>query len=193
MAKGIFCHSNLVREESNLQASTFLQTTGYNSALAALICEDHAAGMSLANCCRRPGFPSRRTVAEWADNNPDFAETLNKCKLLYADSLVEEMLVIADDSSDDYRDVTRRDGSVERVFDHEHASRSKLRVDVRKFVASRLNRDQWGDSKHIDIDAKILNVHLTDDELDKRLEQARAKLIDITPNPLITLETGEQP
>lgn len=58
-----------------------------------------------------------------------------------ADVWFEEIVDIADDSSRDM--VERPDGS--KALDSEHVQRSKLRVDARKWAASKLAPKKYGD------------------------------------------------
>jgi hypothetical protein len=109
----------------------------------------------------------------------EFAEALELASAIKADLLVEQAQDIADDASQDYKDVTRRDGRVERVLDAEHVNRSKLRVHIRQWAATRLSRKAWGDAKQIDIDATLSVQNLTDEEIDRRLLAANARLIEI--------------
>lgn len=159
--------------------SALLTPADYSLAMAAHILDLHAGGLSIVAICAQAGFPSASQLHQWVTHHPDFAEALDVAKRVYSATLINEAVDIADDASRDYKTVTRQDGRQEQVFDHEHATRSKLRVDVRKWVASRVDRGSWGDSKQVDINAKVLTVNMTDDELDKRLEQARMKLIEM--------------
>lgn len=159
--------------------SALLKPTAYSQGMAELILELHAGGCSLIAVCSQPGFPTASQLYQWAIHHPEFAEALDVAKKVYSAALVNEAVEIADDASRDYKTVTRQDGRTEQVFDHEHATRSKLRVDVRKWVAARTDRTGWGDSKQVDINAKVLTVNMSDEELDRRLEQVRAKLIEM--------------
>ena len=160
--------------------SALFKTAEYSQPLAELVLEQHAGGLSLVAICAQPGFPSASQLYQWSIHHPDFAEALEVTKRVYSAALVNQALEIADDASGDYKTVTRQDGRTEQVFDHEHATRSKLRVDVRKWVASRTDRLGWGDSKQIDLNAKVLTVNLSDDEVDRRLASAMAKLSELT-------------
>ena len=148
------------------------------------VCERLAGGEALTRICKRPGFPDLSVIYQWADTSPEFAELFEQARRMYAATLVDQAVDIADDDGGDWRDVVRKDGTVERVFNHEHATRSKLRVDVRKWVAGKMDRHTYGESKQVDINAKIMTINLTDEELDKRLAAASAKLIDVQTQPL---------
>lgn len=57
----------------------------------------------------------------------------------------DEILTIADDSSQDVVIRQLPDGTTERVVNHEHINRSKLRIDSRKWVLSKLLPSKFGD------------------------------------------------
>jgi len=156
----------------------------YSEAMGQLVVDAIAGGLSLIAVCALPGFPTPRTLRKWCREYPEFERDVTTAEHIRAERLIDEALDIADDSSGDYVTVTRKDGREERVFEHEHASRAKLRVEMRKWIASKLHRRVWGDSKQVDISAKILTINLTDDELDRQLLQAADKLRVINPQPI---------
>ena len=78
----------------------------------------------------------------WLDGSrPEFSEQYARAREAQADKLAEEALQIADDGrSDTYVD---GDGSVKT--DTEVIQRSKLRVDTRKWLASKMAPKKYGD------------------------------------------------
>ena len=57
----------------------------------------------------------------------------------------QEILEIADDASRDTKIVTNKNGSTSEVADHEWINRSKLRVDARKSLKSKIAPKKYGD------------------------------------------------
>ena len=57
----------------------------------------------------------------------------------------DEILTIADDSSQDVVIRQLPDGTTERVVNHEHINRSKLRIDSRKWILGKLLPSKFGD------------------------------------------------
>lgn len=105
-----------------------------------------ADGESLREICRDPDMPSRPTVYGWVLNDTDgFADQYARARELQADSHADEIVDIADDGSNDWMERRREDGSVDEVVNHEHIQRSRLRVDARKWVASKLRPKRYGD------------------------------------------------
>ncbi len=78
----------------------------------------------------------------WLDGSrPEFSEQYARAREAQADKLAEEALQIADDGrSDTYVDA---DGNVKT--DTEVIQRSKLRVDTRKWLASKMAPKKYGD------------------------------------------------
>jgi hypothetical protein len=92
--------------------------------------------------------PSHTTVENWLHEDKEFLARYARAKEEQADFLVEEMLQIADDSSEDEIFIEAEDGSgltAKRVFNKEFCARSRLRVDTRKFIAAKLKPKKYGD------------------------------------------------
>lgn len=81
------------------------------------------------------------TVYKWLRENEEFAKDYARSKDDQADYLVEELLEIADDSSLDI--AFTEDGKP--FIDREHINRSRLRVDTRKWIVSKLKPKKYGD------------------------------------------------
>ena len=88
-----------------------------------------------------PDMPSYRAVMEWLENYPAFARKYARARDIQTDLIAEEILDISDDSSRDW--VTDQDGN--RVVDHDHISRTRLRVDSRKWMAGKLKPKKYGE------------------------------------------------
>ena len=87
---------------------------------------------------------SSQTFYKWIDENPELAKQYARGCEKRADALVEEILDIADDTN---RDTIRftKDGVEREIPDVEWIQRSKLRVDTRKWLASKLNPKKYGE------------------------------------------------
>lgn len=104
------------------------------------ICEEIALGKSLRAICKPEGMPAASTVCLWLTENPKFAEQYTRAREAQADYLAEETIEIADDSRQDY--IQTENGP---VFNSEHVNRSRLRVDARKWFASKVAPKKYGD------------------------------------------------
>lgn len=101
---------------------------------------------SLRTICKELKI-SVSSVLLWlsTDKHPEFKEQYARAKEEQADFLAEEMIEIADDSSKDNMTITGPDGKLKVVEDREWTNRSRLRVDTRKWIASKLKPKKYGD------------------------------------------------
>lgn len=121
--------------------------TLYNEKLAALICERVATTtMGLARLCAiHDDIPEKITINVWRYRYPEFATQYAQAKLKQADLLAEDMLDIADDGTNDWMESFGPDGEmIGYKLNGEHVQRSRLRIDTRKFLASKLLPKQYG-------------------------------------------------
>ncbi len=141
----------------------------YTKPLAAKICAQLAMGKSMRTVCKQKGMPAMSTVFKWLNEKPEFSEQYEKAKQEAADAMVEEMLEIADDGSNDFYDDIIADIDPETTVADldknailallakhrpENVQRSRLRVDTRKWISSKLKPKKYGDR----------TIHQGDDE-----------------------------
>lgn len=116
--------------------------TKYSEKIADEICRLIAnSNRGLSSICKEPGMPDRATVHVWINKHKDFHNKYARAKEDQADFLAEEMLSIADDGTND---TTQNDFGKE-IENREWTNRSRLRVDTRKWIASKLKPKRWGD------------------------------------------------
>lgn len=115
--------------------------------LTDLMCAQIAEGVSLRTVCKQEDMPSKTTVFKWLRTVPEFLDQYTRAREAAADALIEECLDIADDGSNDWyeKQIGGEDGITIQVPDHEHINRSRLRVDTRKWIASKLKPKKYGD------------------------------------------------
>lgn len=104
------------------------------------ICLRLAEGESLRAICRDDDMPSQTTVFRWLAAKPTFCEQYTRARALQAERWSEEIIEISDDAT---RDTVQTEAG-ERA-DHEWISRSRLRVDTRKWLMSKLAPKKYGD------------------------------------------------
>lgn len=107
--------------------------TDYSEDLADKICELILSGMSLARICKLDGMPEPASIYRWFRKYPEFCENYKRAKEDQADYFAEDIIDIADLASP------------------EDVQVAKLRVDTRKWVASKFKPKKYGDT----LDAKI--------------------------------------
>lgn len=123
--------------------------------LALEICNRLSNGDSLRSVCRASDMPDKTTVLRWLRDMPDFQIQYARAKEESADALVDEMLEIVDDGSNDLMTITK--GNVEyEVENKEVTSRSKLRFEARKWIASKLKPKRYGEKLDLTSDGKPL-------------------------------------
>lgn len=132
--------------------------TLFTKELADEICAELATGLSLRTVCKPDEMPSIRTIFYWLRTNEDFLHQYEKAKAEGADALVDEILEIADDGTNDWMERERQDGSIIDVPNSEHIQRSRLRVDARKWIASKLKPKKYGDKMDLTTDNKPINI-----------------------------------
>lgn len=97
--------------------------------------------MSLRAALRMDGMPASETFFKWIDADKDKMIQYARACEERADNIFEEILEIADDSSNDVR--ITEDGI--QTVNSEFVQRSKLRVDARKWMLGKMNPKKYGD------------------------------------------------
>jgi hypothetical protein len=115
--------------------------TDYTQEIADQICEQLADGMSLREICKADDMPNRSTVFRWCALIPEFSIQYARAREEQAEALADEIIAIADEKTGD----VRVDSEGREQPDHEFIARSKLRVDARKWVASKLKPRKYGE------------------------------------------------
>jgi len=146
--------------------------TDYTEELAGEICSRLAQGRSMRNVCEDKDMPVRCTIFVWINKYPAFKYQYEKAKEESADYLVEEMLDIADNGSNDWMERNDKDNEGYQL-NGEHVQRSRLRLDARKWIASKLKCKKYGD-KTIH-EGSVNLTHLTEEELDRKLKELEHK------------------
>jgi hypothetical protein len=118
----------------------------YSQEIADKICLEIAtSSKSLRTICKQDGMPSVETILRWLrEDKEKFCAQYTRAKEEQADFMCEEMVDIADDGSNDLMTITKGDTSYE-IENKEVTNRSKLRVETRKWLASKLKPKKYGD------------------------------------------------
>jgi hypothetical protein len=105
------------------------------------ICSRIAAGESVLSISKDPAIPSQDSIYRRIINDSAFSEKYARAREAQMELMSAEILEIADDSSRDTK--TGPEGG--EYPDNEWISRSKLRVDTRKWLMSKLAPKKYGD------------------------------------------------
>ena len=131
----------------------------YTPELANEICE-RLVNEPLAQICRDEHIPLKGTVLNWVDQDREgFADRYARARSAQIEAMAHEILTIADDSSADVVTRYNEKGDPYEAVDQDHINRSRLRVDTRKWLLSRLRPRVYGDAtmlKHADADGNKL-------------------------------------
>lgn len=127
----------------------------YTQETADAICEQLAIGVSLRTVCLQENMPAPATVFKWMRMHDEFLKQYARAKEESADALFEETIDIADNSTNDYMD-KRFGETVARVVDQENIQRSRLRVDTRKWMMSKMKPKKYGEKLDMTSDGKAI-------------------------------------
>ncbi|WP_448115741.1 terminase small subunit-like protein [Mesorhizobium amorphae] len=121
------------------------QPTKYSQKVADLICERLAEGQSLRSICSDKAMPDKATVFRWLAADADFARLYAHARDAQVDALVDEMIDIADDGSNDWMEQRGRDGELTGWKENGEAlKRSAFRVSTRQWIAEKLKPKKYG-------------------------------------------------
>jgi hypothetical protein len=97
----------------------------YSLEIVDTICARIAEGESLRAICRDADTPSMASIFKWLREHPEFAEQYTRAREQQAEAYADEIADIADNGED--------------------VNRDRLRIDSRKWIASKLKPKKYGD------------------------------------------------
>lgn len=117
--------------------------SSYTDEVAEQICDRIANGESLRTVCSGDDMPDKTTVLRWLgdEDRGSFRTQYARARELQADFYAEAIIEIADDGTND----TYLDDEGNKRTDQDVIARSRLRVDARKWYASKLAPKKYGD------------------------------------------------
>ena len=89
----------------------------------------------MRSVCRDDDMPVMDTMWRWIREKEDFSEQYARAKQESADAIIEDILDIADEGED--------------------VARDRLRIDARKWVASKLKPKKYGDTTKLEDELPI--------------------------------------
>lgn len=123
----------------------------FTEELVDIICDRLISGESLRTICSSEEMPTSSTIYKWLIEKPLFSERYTRARESQMEAMAEEILEIADDTSNDTEldeDGTARQNS-------EWINRSRLRVDTRKWLMSKLAPKKYGERIQQDISGEV--------------------------------------
>ena len=119
----------------------------YNADIAARLCERIATTpQSMLQICEAPDMPGIATVFRWLRDHPDFREMYVIAKQEQVEILMDECFQIVDDTSNDL--IVTADGR--KIPNPVAVQRAKLRVNYRKWIASKLLPRKYGNNAQLE-------------------------------------------
>jgi len=88
---------------------------------------------------------SSSTFFIWIDEDVEKSKQYARATEERAEAILDEMIDIVDDSSNDVLEMDLGDGIVNTRINNEVIQRSRLRYDARKWLVSKLNPKKYGD------------------------------------------------
>lgn len=171
--------------------------TTFSQAIADEVCERIVEGESSRQICRDTHMPSTSTLFKWLADQPTFSEQYARAKEIQLERMADELLEISDDGTNDWMEREKEAGRIETVPDHEHINRSRLRVDSRKWLLSKLVPKRYGDKQtleHTGPDGGAIQVAMDQEKLKSFIlavthdcptcrTRAAEKLLEMEGNP----------
>lgn len=131
----------------------------YTQELADRICELLSEGISLRTVCLDDDMPNKATVFRWLRTHKEFCDQYARAKEESADAMAEDILDIADDGTNDWMTRTNKNGDEYEVPNNEVLQRSRLRVDTRKWLMSKMKPKKYADKLDLTSGGeKLVNV-----------------------------------
>ena len=121
--------------------------TDYSEEIAIDICSWLIQGKSVASYCKQENTPTVKTIYNWLAAHKEFLQLYAQAKQDSADTLTDESLDIADNVGN----AVEIDGEIVRMIDAASVAHARLRIDTRKWYASKLKPKKYGDK----IDANL--------------------------------------
>lgn len=140
----------------------------YTKELADKICERLSYGRGLRSICRDKDISIKEsTVRAWCVKDiSGFYAQYTRARKAGLDAWVDDIIEIADDGTNDYYE----DSKGNLKFDQENVNRSRLRIESRKWIMSKLNPEKYGDSQKLEHGG---SVGITGNGLLSLLEETR--------------------
>lgn len=125
----------------------------FTQAVALEICNRIAQGESLIQICRNSEhLPCKTTIINWllCGKYKDFVVQYTQAREAQMEHYSDEILEIADDGQNDWMERESKNGETFEVENHEVLNRSRLRVDARKWLMSKLAPKKYGDKQTLE-------------------------------------------
>lgn len=152
--------NNLAMSEIVLQKGNKrnFSKSAYKKEMHDFICDLIASGKSLNEIAGTTiddkKIPQQHTIRAWITQYPDFASDYARAREIRTENFAEEIISIADDDKNDYG--YKEDGTACILPDN--VRRSTLRVDARKWIASKMLPGRYGDKQSVEHSGQVEHI-----------------------------------
>lgn len=108
--------------------------SAFSQEMADTICAELVDGLSLRKICDRSDRPDKATVYRWLEANPAFRDQYARARELQGETFADEL--------------------VDVVGEEEDPTRARVRMDARKWAASKLAPKKYGDKVTTELTGK---------------------------------------
>jgi len=129
--------------------------TKYTQDLADEICEGITLGNSIRTVTKPEHMPAISTFYKWLRLHDEFAKQYARACEERTEAMSEDILDIADDGGNDWMEVHKGDYEGWQL-NGEALQRSRLRVDTRKWLMSKMKPKKYGDKLDMTTNGKDL-------------------------------------
>lgn len=123
------------------------------------ICQFISLGYSNRQAAEAVGI-DRSTLYDWLAQDSEFSDQYAKACEKRCHHWADEINEIADDGLNDWVEREKEHGEMHLVFNGEHFQRSRLRVDTRKWLLSKLQPKKYGEKLDVEHSGGI-NITVT--------------------------------
>ena len=134
------------------------------------ILEKIANGQSLASALRSPGMPSYALAKRHLRDDPVLRKEYEQAIEDRAALLAEELIELADTPVPEGLDPASRSAWVQQL---------RLRLDTRKWIASRVYRQVYGDKVDVSMASVQLDLSVAMEAAQRRIEEGLKRTIDL--------------
>lgn len=127
----------------------------YSEKVADKICNKIADGEGLITICAADDMPAKTTVFRWLESKPEFRDKYARAREDQAEVHADEIITIADTEED--------------------VNRAKVRIDARKWTASKLRPKKYGSFQQVEMTGETRTTH----SLDENMEQAVSSVCEL--------------
>lgn len=142
----------------------------YTPELAARVCELIALNAEGLDKLREENdwMPPRKTIWRWRAAHPEFAVLFDEAKRQQMGVMMEDIIEIADDSSNDL--IATEGGFIPNSA---AIARARIQIDARKWTMAKIDPGKYGDRVELQHSGTV-TTHLTLDQFRERVAAAKA-------------------